>query len=41
MGSNGVYVVGRFVDDYGCEIVPCTMGWEAFMARYYFFKGEI
>lgn len=37
--SNGVAIVGRFVDNYGNDIVPSD-DMLSYMARYYFYKGE-
>lgn len=33
-------IVLKFTDDYGNSIIPCELNDNAYMSRYYFYKGE-
>jgi len=34
------WIVRSFVDDFGNEVFPYQLGYETYIARYNFYKGE-
>ncbi len=37
----GIFIVSRFTDDFGIEIIPSNLSYNSYMARYYFYSDHL